>query len=50
MTVELQQRLRVEAERRDVSVSQLISWAVERMLPLWESQSVDEFARVEIGP
>jgi predicted HicB family RNase H-like nuclease len=44
---DLHDRVIAEAERRDVSVSQLIGWAVERMLPAWEAQSVDEFARVE---
>lgn len=39
---ELHLRLQREAERRDVSVNWLITKAVERALPAWEEQNLDD--------
>jgi hypothetical protein len=38
---DLHARLENEAERRDVSLNQLVVWAVERTLPGWEQQDLD---------
>lgn len=42
---DLHARLVAQAERRDVSVNRLVEWAVERTLPGWEAQNLEDLTR-----
>lgn len=42
---DLHARLVAEADRRDVSVARLVTWAVERVLPAWEATDLDRLLR-----
>lgn len=41
-TGDIHARLQKESLRREVSINQLVTWAVERTLPRWEAQDLSD--------